>query len=585
MKKIIVFILTTITIFSQTKEELTSLVSEGKIYEASKIAQAVSDANPSDLDLQLMAGDVFYDLEDYDKALAVYKKAEEIDDDDPKVLIRVGRTLHITGNKEEGFEYLEEARDEDDEFIPVYLEYANAYIRDKDYAEAKIWIDRGIDEDDEDTRLYLTSGNMYYDQKVYQLAEKEYLQALELDSNNTDARFKLATCYYWLATRELDKDLSNELFKKALINWEMVTKQDPFNSKAFFQSGKILFFANRFAEAAPRLNRYAELRPDDAIGRWLLAQALSKLSKCEDAKTHLEWSAANIDSVKIKAKLMLAECYVLTKESQKAVQTFQEIKNDTVLGLKELKMLGSAAISIGDTAQAIQAWDESIAMKPDANCGVMMALGQLYYVKKDYDKALNYFDKKLEVHNCDDEGSNSKAMKFAALAHLQKANIDGISDELKISNLNEAKNLIEDALKSYGQNADLTLTLGDVYVGLGDQEQTMSTYNKALELAQSDTTNANNKRVIAGGYQKLVGIFYKQKSWSKVVEYGKKWSNYSKSFGPALYVAIGYQNLYIQSGSENESLLESACKWYKKVLEINPNQSTAKKFVDGGYCD
>ena len=585
MKKIIVILLTTITIFSQTKEEFTSLVNEGKIYEASKIAQSISDANPTDLDLQLMVGDVFYDMEEYDKALAIYKKAENIDDDAPKVLIRVGRTLHITGNKEKGFEYLEEARDEDDEFIPVYLEYANAYIRDKDYAEAKIWIDRGIDEDDEDTRLYLTSGNMYYDQKVYQLAEKEYLQALELDSNNTDARFKLATCYYWLATRELDKDLSNELFKKALINWEMVTKQDPFNAKAFFQSGKILFFANRFAEAAPRLNRYAELRPDDAIGRWLLAQALSKLSKCEDAKTHLEWSATNIDSVKIKAKLMLAECYVLTKDNQKAVQTFQEIKNDTVLGLKELKMLGSAAISIGDTAQAIQAWDESIAMKPDANCGVMMALGQLYYVKKDYDKALTYFDKKLEEHNCDEDGSNSKALKFAALAHVQKANIDGITEEVKTANLNEAKNLIASALQTYGENADLYLTLGDVYVGLGDEDQTMANYNKALEIAQSDTSDAGNQRIIAGGYQKLVGMYYKQKNWSKVVELGKKWDSNSSSFGPALYVAIGYQNLYIGGGSEDDSLLEKACKWYKKVLEINPNQSTAKKFIDGGYCD
>lgn len=583
MNKIIVILLSTILVFSQTKEELTSLVDQGKYLEASKIAEAVSNANLEDLDAQLIAGDVFFEIEDYDKALVFYKKAEEIDDDDPKVLIRLGRTLHIQGNSEEGYEYLEEAHDEDDEFIPVYLEYANAFIRDKNYTDAKIWIDRGIDENDEDTRLYLTSGNMYYDQKVYQLAEKEYLQALKLDEQNSDARFKLATSYYWLANRELDKELSNELFKKALLEWETVTKQDPFNAKAFFQSGKILFFANRFAEAAPRLNRYSELRPDDAIGRWLLAQCLSKLSKCDDAKTHLEWSAANIDSVKVKAKLMLAECYVLTKDNQKAVQTFQEIQQDTIFGLKELKMLGAAAISIGDTAQAIQAWDESIAMKPDANCGVMLSLGQLYYVKKDYDKAISYFDKKLEVHECDEEGSNSRALKFSALAHLQKANLEGVSPEVKTSNLNEAKVLLEKAIADYGEQADLYVTLGDVMVGLEDSDAVKANYMKAIEVAKQDTVK--NKRTLSGAFQKIVGIEYSAKNWSKVIEYGKDWSNYTDSFGPALYVAIGYQNQYIGGGSEDDSKLENACKWYKKVLEINPNQKTAKKFIDGGYCE
>lgn len=564
---------------AQTKEELKKLYDENRIEEAIQIAGKVAQNNPQDLRAQLLAGDVFYANENWEKALKYYQFAEEIEDDEPEVLVKLGRALHRTGNKEDAFEAFEDARDEDDEYMPVYLEFAEAYIRDGDIGEAQKWVDRGKDVDDKDARLYLTSGNMYYQQRVYELAKNDYLQALSLDSTNTEARFRLANSYRWLANRELDEELSNELFKKALIEWKRVINEDPNNLKALLESGKILFWAGRDKDAAPILNRYVNLKPDNKQARWYLAQSLNKLGRCDSAAKHLKWSAENIDSVRIKAKMLLAECYMSNKDYEDAVMTFQEVRKDTTFGLKEWKMLGAAAISIGDTSQAVEAWDTSIEMKPDANCGVMLALGKLFFVKKEYEKAEKYFKKKLATEGCSDK-TNVDALRFSALGYVNRANQEGVEEAQKQEWLKKAQGLIEKALADYGDNAYLNLTLGDIFSGEGMNDKALAKYQEVIDNSDPE----NDKSILKAAYAKVAGIHYEKKSWGKLAKHSIGWSEFDPTSTTApLYAAISYQNLYI--GSEEDQFLQNACKWYKKLAELDPGNKYAANFLDQGYCD
>lgn len=576
---ITIIIASSFLLMAQDKNELKSLYEEGKIEEAVAIAEAVGNANKDDLQVQILVGDVFYANEDWEKALQYYKAAEEIDDDMPEVLVKYGKAIHRTGKKEEAFEAFDDARDEDDEYMPVYLEYAEAHIRDGNIGEAQKWVDRGKDVDDEDTRLYLTSGNMYYNQKIYELSKNDYLTALKLDSTNTEARFKLATSYYWLANRELDEELANELFKKALLEWNRVIKEDPFNTKALFQSGKILFWSGRDKDAAPILNRFVSLKPDDELGRWYLAQALSNLGRCDSAAQHLNWVVDHIDSVKIQAKTMLAECQVANNEYQQAVQTFQQLKNEIEFGLKEYKMLGSAAFNMGDTALAVEAWTKSIEMNPEANCGVMMALGKLFYSKKEYEKAETYFQKKLETKSCDDE-SNADALRFSALGYVNRANEEGVEETQKQQWLKTAEGLINKAFTNYGESAYLKLTLGDVYAGMGNGEKALAEYQSVIETGDKE----KDAQILNAAYAKIAGAYYGDKNWGKLAKHSEKWFAFdNKSTTAALYAAICYQNLYIMS--ESDADLANACKWYKQLLKLDPGNKYATQFLDQGYCE
>ncbi|MDC1068189.1 tetratricopeptide repeat protein [Candidatus Kapabacteria bacterium] len=566
-------------VFAQTKNDLMNFVNEGKYDDAATIAESVADANKSDFLIQITAANVFYEQEQWEKSLKYFKAAEKIDDDSPEVLVGLGKASHRVGNKEDAFEYFEDARDEDDEYMPVYLEYAEAYIRDGEIGEAQKWVDRGKDVDDEDPRLYLTSGNMYFQGKIYELAKSDYLEALKLDSTNTEVRFRLATSYYWLANRELDQDLSNELFKRALIEWQRVIKEDPFNTKALFQSGKILFWAGRDADAAPILNRFVQLKSEDELGRWYLAQSLSNLGKCDSAAQHLNWVTNNIDSVRVKAKMLLAECYVMNKDFVKAVDAYKGLKQDTTLGLKELKMLGSAAISIGDTVQAIEAWNKSIELNPEANCGVMMALGKLYFVKKDYTTAEQYFQKKLNTERCNDD-QNATALRFSALGYVYSANVEGIEDAKKQELLAKAESLISKALTDYGDNPSLKLTLADIYSGRGNDEKAKAAFQEIIEKSDKE----KDASILKAAYAKLAGVIYGEKSWRALTKHTAKWNEFQpESETAALYAAISYQNLYISS--EADADLQNACKWYKILGKINPANKYAKNFLDQGYCD
>lgn len=575
MSKIIVVILMVVglNLFSQTSyEQLKQLSDQSKLFEASKLVPEFSTANKKDLKSQILCGDIFYALEEYENALIYYKKAEEIDNDDYRVLFKLGRTLHRLG-KDEGYKYLDDAIDEldDDEITEPYLEYAAAKLRDKNIMEAETWINRAKDQNDEDSKVYLAFGDMYFSQAIYELAITNYLTALKYDEKNIPARANLAESYYWQANREADPTLSNELFKKSILEYDKVAELDPYNSKAFFQTGKVLFWASRFEDAAPKLNRAVQLNPENKIARWFLAQSLSELNKCDSAAQHLEWVSQNIDSVKVKAQLLLARCYFANGESNKAMMQYEKIKQDTTLNIIDLKRYGNAAILSEDTVKAVSIFEEAIATDPANSCDLMMLMGQLYYVKKDYENAIKKFELKLNTEVCSE--GNEKAIYFAGLSYLFYANLEGISPEDKTTRLSKAMENFTKGVSLDSNDLRSMVYIGDVYAAQGDKEKAGQQYEKVIERAlQNPEEFALPMRQ---SFAKLCGMYYESKNYDGMIKYGKLWSeNQPEVEYGALYVAIAYHNRYV--GSTNDADQSKACEWYNNVLKVNPNNKTAK---------
>lgn len=310
MKKIIVLlILVSFQLYGQTTyEQLNEMYKQSKFFDASKEIPAFSQANIKDFKSQILCGDIYYELEEYKKALDYYLIAEKIDKREYDIQYRLGRTYHRLGDAGKAFEYLDDAIDEvkKKKNIEAHIELAKANIRDKNITEAEIWINRAKDKNKKEPIVFITLGDLYFSQGVYELAKNNYLEALQLDDKNVLARQNLAESYYWMANREANTELANELFKKAVMEYDLVAELDPFNAKAFFQTGKVLFWASRFEDAAPKLNRAVTLNPENKLARWLLAQSLTNLNRCDSAAQHLEWVSNNIDTVKIKAQLFLA---------------------------------------------------------------------------------------------------------------------------------------------------------------------------------------------------------------------------------------------------------------------------------------
>ncbi len=550
----LVFLTISYVSFSQSASEIQSLLKDGKYLEAKEKVASISN-NSENMDLLLIKGDVYLELDELEEAKKAYAAAYDIDDI-PKSITKYGMILSMTEDYKKSEKVLEDGIDDYEDNIPIRLELASNYIRAGKLTDAEVQIKRARDINEDDPRIYITEGDMYFDQKVYELSKKSYEKALKLDENQNEARAKLATSYYWLGNRELDQDLANEYFTISLKEWDKVTKQDTMDAKAFFNKGKILFLAKKYKDAVPALFRYYELRPDGNLGRWYLGQSLYNLGLCDSAAPQLKYVSENIDSVQFKAKLLMARCFYENKnynESKSAYKSLlEEDKDNPEIEDTDIRWYGTAQLFTGDTTAALATYKGLVNKSPEGSCNLTNLVGRMMFSSKKYDEAIYFFNRRLETEVCSDS-TDAKVLYYKGLSYLF---------------MKQADSAIVYLNRSYAMDttdAGPLVYLGDAYAGKEDMENAVLNFEKAIET--STAYPEINKNNIRSSYGKLSGLYYKQKAWKKLLKVAVAWANEQPDieYGP-LYAAIAYQGM---------GDVPNACKWYGKVLKINPKNKAA----------
>lgn len=566
LKKLIIllFFSMSLGLYSQSVDELQSLVNKGKYKEAETLAKNINNSSDNQK-LLFLKGDIYFELENYEESKKAYARAYDIKENEESI-IKYGKALSFAKDYEKSEKVLKDGIDDFEKNIPIRLELAGNYIRAGKLTEAEVQIKRARDIDNKDPRVYITEGDMYFDQRVYELSKTSYEKALSIDETLKEARGKLATSYYWLANREADQDLSNELFTMSLKEWDRVTKQDTMDASAFFNKGKILFFAKQYKDAIPALFRYYELRPDGDLGRWYLGQSLYELGLCDSAAPQLKYVSEHIDSVKFKAQLLMARCYYENKDYANSKSTYNKIlaldKDNPEIEEADIRKYGTAELFTGDTTAALTIYKDLVNKNPEASCNLMNMVGRLMFSAKRYDEALYFFNKRLETATCNDS-TDSKIIYYKGLSYLFMEQRD------------TAITYLTQSAKMDSTDASPYVYLGDAYAGKEDSKKALENFEKALDIsAKYPEINANN---IRSANVKLAGLYYQAKEWKKLVSVAKKWAeDQPDEEYAALYTAIGYQG---QGDTAN------ACLWYNKVLKINPKNKAAAQNKSALGCD
>lgn len=546
-------------------EQMRAYVNESDYMKASEFISQSTKDNPKDINVYVLAGDIYFELEKYPEALNMYQKADDIKSKQTFVLRKIGRTLSEMEKHQEAIKVLQDAISIDKNDYKNLLELGNAYIKSNQLNDAELTITKAREMNRKSPEAFLALGDLYYAQKVYPLARSNYEEALALDENLTEARVKLATTYYWLANQEIDKDLANELFTRSLKEWNIVTQKDPKNAKALKEQGRILFFAKQYGEAAQSFFRYLNLRSDDNLIRWYYAQSLVEIGKCDSAVYQLEIVTQEIDSVKDKAKLKLAQCYFEQKRFLESANTYEEVKNVIELENIDIERLAVAYLRNGDTAKALVNYRELIE-KDNQRCMLMYQTGILSILIKDYQNALYFFGKHYQ--NCKDT-LTSKALYYIGNAYFNLSQNDSA-----IAYLNLSLSKDPDYISS-------RIFLGDIYTAMANsngnkqsKDNAKNEFRLAISRGMQDT--ARFSRELLQAYAKLCGIYLEEKNFNELQKIAKQWTDYdSKSQFAWLYMAISYQG---QGEKEN------ACRSYRRVLQIDPKNATAKKNIDLLQC-
>ncbi len=561
---ILQILLLTLNLVAQDKvRQFKDFYQEGFFDEAKALIPEILKDKPRDEMLFVMFGDVYFELQKYDSAYIMYKNAFDIKNNRPEVVVKYSRGLSYVKQHNEAIKVLRDFLKKNPDNWEAILELGYVFLRADSLRQAEYNFTKAKEVSKKNPRPIVALGDLYFNQKVYELARWNFEEALAIDPNLTEARVKLATTYYYLANREVDKDLSNELFTRSLKEWQIVSQRDPKNASAWFEQGKILFLASRYEDAARALYQFVQLRPSVTMGRWYLAQALIEIGKCDSAEIQLEYVIKEMDTLRPTAYLKLARCYFDVKDFSNAIKIYTNFTDENLFESKDYERLASSYLSNGDTASAFKVYDRLFDKYPQ-NCQLIYQVGNLALFSKNYEKAVQLFSK--IVNNCKNNSLKpefyNKSLYFIGNAYL---NTNKHDSAIYYFNLYLEKD-----------SADILAFIyrADAYVNLNNKTQARNDYIQAINLINKDTEKSS--RFISIAYFKLLSLLLEAKDYKEMLKYARRWTELEKESSAAWsYLAISHQGL---------KNTDEACKALKKVLQIDPKSEFANKFLQQLNC-
>ncbi len=548
--------------FSQSPVDKVKELKESQDFEQARafIPAAIKEKYKDDKFLDL-CGDIYFELEKFDSALICYQKAYN-EDDKPNYNRKIAKTFSNLGNHKEALEILRKMKTKDNS-VENYYALGQAYIKADSMQQATLVLTQAKEKDDKNANIYVALGDLYFKKNVYALAQSNYEEALKINDNLTEAREKLATCYYWQGNGIIsqDKELGNQYFTMALQQYELITKKDAKNAKAYYQKGLLLFFSKQYPEAIKELYYFIALRPSSNMGRWMLAQSLYEIGQCDSAAPHLIYSADNIDSVRTKAKLLLARCYFDKKKFKESAEIYAPLKQANLLpDMKDLERYARAVFQSQDTTKAVEIYKEIVTTDP-SKCQLTMQIGTMLLVKKDYDQS-NWFFERFAEKCKSDTATLPKVYFYMGLNNLYAKRPD------------TAKTFFMKNLELDPKNLNVRLFIGDAYSQLEKPDSAKMMFQYIIEAGLADT--AKYSKDLSSAFSKYCGVLLNERNFKELNKFAKQWTEFDATSPIGyLYLAISYQGL------EDK---DNACKYYKKVLILDPKNANAKKNLQNLSC-
>lgn len=521
------------------------------------IRQAIAK-DPQDIDRLRLGAKIYLEMNILDTALAYAKRVHKDDDDIKEHVLLYASALIATDNAAEACVAIKKFRKGADD-VEMALAHVDALVAADSLVSAELVATTARSKFSKSALAYLALGNLYFNWKprpILENAADNYRAAIDLENKLVDAHFNLAICYWKMRNRESDEALATEYLTKCLDEWTIVSQLDPKNARAWFEQGKIYYYAKKYTKAVNALKEYRTLRPvgsGEAMASWFLGESLYKLAKCDEAQQHLEDAARQVDSLKSKVALMLARCNFDAKKWAECAKKYDEaVVFETSWEPTDFWNHGTALILAGDTTKAINVMLVASEKAPK-QCASMFRLGFLLQVRKQYKASTKVFQGRLA--NCSD--SNDTRVNIL------------------IGNNFFADSLVDSAI-SYYQKA-LTINpksmwamqlMGESYLLSGNEVLGDSLLNVVITNAQTTTSN-DEKRYGIAAINAANNYDIKKRDYQSIVNRCKIGTQINPQSAIVwLYLGIGYQ------GTKD---LDNAKNAYQEVLKIDPNNQMAKK--------
>jgi len=485
--------------------------------------------------------------EDCATALPEFKRAVELDHKYPDAQLALGDCLTQLGKFDEAVTALQPGLNWG-KWKPRFLvALGNVEMARDSLRDAGIYFTQAREADPDDPITNKALGDFYLKRGIGSLAIPEYEKAVALDSTDVDLRFALG--------RALAFD---QRYSDAIAQYEWVADKNPDYSGAQLALGDIYYRAGQaepryYASARPHLEKYTQLAPNDVRGWSLLGRDLYYLREKDAALAAMKKAESMGDKSKDMYTVMF-RALVDAKDWPGALAAIQK-GDPTTADL--LKVAQVNAIQ-GNTAIADSAYRQLIDKDSTSNDAkfAMLEMGKSQYraavASKDtvaqraaYATAIATLTRRIAL-----DPNNDEAYYYRGLSHK------------------ELKQLPE-AVADFRQSVALAPTKGDRYFWLavahsqaGAADSSLSDF-KAMVAVDSTSKNAST------AYQQIGFDSLKKKDWLGAIPFLER----SVAIDPANKQSL----IWLGQAYQNAGNKAKAIEYYDKVLQIDPNETNAKK--------
>jgi tetratricopeptide (TPR) repeat protein len=526
-------------------KDAMKLIDLGNAKEAEFNLRQLVTAEPKNAEVHAGLAIADLDLGGIDGATQEAQAAFDIDR--RNVLARVARGMVYgkQGKVEDALSEFHQALKLNDKEIGSYLAMSRYYISIDSLKVAEITLYRAQALNAQDVRSFFGLAELYERQHIPDLAISEYEQAVKIDPKEVTVHAKLAGLYF--RTRR---------YNESAGEWLKIIRIDSTYPDAYYQIANLYFLAKQYPNAAKYATRYAQLRPNDINGQWLLARSLTETGQYKEALPALQAVSSN-DSLRALSQLLLARSYFYSKDYPKALDIY---KVSPKLGPSDMSSFGTILVMNGDTASGIEQYKKSLVddtvRTAQQKLETQVAIVNLLYKLKRFEEAGDVFSAMGKANpSVDWYVSAGQAYAAAKKPDLAKQAYE------------KALAIDPNSLK-----VRMQMAMDEFYAGPAS-ETALAAFDKLKSVAQA-RASADTVAIAEG----FTGYHYAAlKDWQKTVEHlapsVKTLESTKSAFLPSftLVLAESYHQLHE---------FDKAKEYYEKELKLDPDNEGAKKGLE-----
>lgn len=369
-------------------------------------------------------------------------------------------------------------------------------------------------------------------------AKSNYEEAELVDAKNIGRKYILADMYF-----------KNNQIKESINKYLEITKLDSTSKEAYLKVGTIFNMTKEYkADAALYLEKALKFYSDLKIYKDCVKayrDANNPAKAFEVAERGLEKYPNDVDLRRI------AWQSAIPVKNYEAALKHVVLIPDSVLSANEAKTAGDVANVLGKGDLNIRYYKLAADKDPN-NKDLFFTLANNAYGNKEYDKAIELFDKKLAI-----DPKHEKSLFYKAWSYKLKKDWEG------------ARKSFNDYLAVYDTSVSGWINLAEVYDDdkLDSLGRKVEIYNKILKMIDG---REKQYRDVAVSINMFLGYrAYTNKNWGGAIPYIKTAMAYKgEDLSSLVMIGACYENL---------KDYDNAVAYYKRAQRINPNDENVKK--------